>query len=201
MWFLPVNRIIRGAAGVTVTLALLFPTLSSAHASIPAEAHDRYFAILRDQQPERSGSLLDDSGPATTVPKSLSSLTVEFDMAAGDEGVLLAGGNDSELFKLYVKNGRLVWTHEYVLRKAVETISSDCLPIGHVRVRYELRPESFTAGSQLEGGKLIINGLTVHPPAENESSRIEAQHLQERDASPPQTSFTGKIRSVAFEQK
>jgi len=78
--------------------------------------------------------------------KRLLSITVDFDMGPGDEGLLFVVGNESEVFKLYVKNGSLVWTHDYVLRESIIAISSDYLPTGlinalQIRLRGRIRCE------------------------------------------------------------
>jgi len=187
----------RGGAGAIATVALSFGIavwVPHLQASIPLP--DRLSRQTHLLSPPEHRPL--DSG----IPerKCLLSITVDFDMGPGDEGLLLVGGDDSEVFRLYVKNGKLVWTHDYVLRESIIIISSDHLPTGPIHARCEFDSLSASDASRTGDGKLLVNGQIVGPTPRNSPSHVTPVRPQS-DTGAPEDSFTGTIRRVALEQR
>jgi len=140
------------------------------------------------------------SGSTISDMKSLLSITVDFDMKAGDEGLLLAGGNDSEAFRLYVKNGRLVWAHDYVLRESFIVIASAHLPAGPIHARCEFDSVPANDASQTGNGRLIVNGQIVGQVTHNIPRHFTRCHPQKLVGA-SDDSFTGAIKKITLEQR
>src|SRR5690242_7190823 len=110
-------------------MALLAPVAS---ASLPRQnlTHGLY----------RQQSVSLDQREKTAALDRLISITVDFEMSAGDEGMLVQGGNDSESYSLEVRSGRLIAIYKRTLLDAIIDVSGR-LPTGPVTARYEFGAE------------------------------------------------------------
>jgi hypothetical protein len=132
--------------------------------------------------------------PAAHADGGALSLTIQFNMAEGDEGVLVIAGSQSEAFALYVSGGRLIFRYQHILDKSPSHRISSALRPGDVRVRYEFDPESMRNFKKRGNGRLWVNDTqvigmpkTISKPAAYDRDTI-LQHT-----------FTGTITGVTFE--
>jgi len=98
--------------------------------------------------------------PSTAAPQlTLSSYSITipiFRSNPSEEGVLLAHGNHSSGYTLYIKDNYLFYEYNYV-GTVYKIQSSVQVPIGSSTVRFDFKRSQETSGT----GKLSINGLQV----------------------------------------
>ncbi|MFF0107556.1 hypothetical protein [Streptomyces hirsutus] len=68
------------------------------------------------------------------------SVTVDVDLPAGAEGVLICQGTDAGGWTLFIKDGRLRYTHNYVRRALYRLAGADPVPEGRHELRFEFKP-------------------------------------------------------------
>ncbi|WP_406277303.1 arylsulfatase [Embleya sp. NBC_00896] len=92
--------------------------------------------------------------PASVSPRVLNrphSITADVEIPAdGAEGVLMSQGTSAGGWALYLKDGRLHYTHNYVRRTWDTVTSEDPVPEGHHELRFEFEP---TGKPDLAAGK------------------------------------------------
>ena len=85
--------------------------------------------------------------------------------SGGAEGALLANGGAAGGFVLYVKDGRLHYTLNYLAREFFTVSSADDLPEGRHKLRFEFEPTGapdFKAGQGAPGRfQLYVDGALV----------------------------------------
>ncbi|MFD9335805.1 arylsulfatase [Streptomyces sp. NPDC060028] len=107
--------------------------------------------------------------PAAVAPRVLNrphSVTADVEIPPGGaQGVLLCQGTNAGGWSLYVKDGHLHYTHNYVQRALHHVVSSESLPEGRHALRFEFEP---TGAPDIAHGKgapgraqLYIDGRLV----------------------------------------
>jgi hypothetical protein len=130
----------------------------------------------------------------------LRSITVEFEMNAGDEGVLVMGGDESELFSLDVIDGRLVWTYQCIFQERPDRAVSDRMKSGTMRLRLEFDSVQSADLGRHRSGRMFINGDIVHLTGRNdEGADFDPKEIPS-NVPAPDFSFTGKIYRVVINE-
>ncbi|WP_460107853.1 arylsulfatase [Streptomyces sp. YKOK-J1] len=91
--------------------------------------------------------------PSAVTPRVLNrphSVTVDADLPAGAEGVLVCQGTDAGGWTLFIKDGRLHYTHNYVRRALHRLTGADPVPEGRHELRFEFEP---TGKPDIQHGK------------------------------------------------
>jgi len=129
-----------------------------------------------------------------TAKNEAFAIVVEFEMEPGGEGVLVSGGNSSEIYTLEVISGRAMWKYECIFLKDALISVSEPLPAGPVIVRFEFGLPQPTMLGQHANGKMFVNGQAALGPTKF------LMEEQERDAFFSPASFTGAVRSIRIEE-
>jgi len=185
---------------IAVAVLLL---LGSVTTQLNASMQEPGMALRRQSIPAPWTNSIQANG--TQAEQELASFDIEFEMRPGDSGVLLVGGDDSETFTLWVRNGRAVWMYQGVFQSETASIESGYLPAGLVKVRFEFAPEQSVEAGRHRIGSLFVNGDFVGrilpsncpvPDNSQQSSKIGARESAQIEKLAPEHSFTGIIVSV-----
>jgi len=121
-------------------------------------------------------------------------IVVEFEMVPDGEGVLVSGGNSSEVYTLEVISGRAIWKYECIFLKDALISVSEPLPTGPITVRFEFGPPQPVMLGQHSRGRMFINGKAADGPT---TIALE-EEVREFFFCP--FTFTGAIRGIHFEE-
>jgi len=128
---------------------------------------------------------------------------VEFEMHRGDSGVLLLGGNDFEIFALYVQTGRAILAYQNFFQGKAVTLTSDDLPAGTVKLQFELGPVERIGLERRRKVRMFVNGACLDRTPLIEYSIADDDGVKPRVGTEegietllPDYTFTGEIRSV-----
>ena len=92
-------------------------------------------------------------------------ITVDAELAKGDEGVLACHGSNVGGYVLFVQDGKLHYVHNYVGAEELEVCSDGPVPAGRHALRYEFEPTGapdLMAGRGTPGiGRLFVDGEQV----------------------------------------
>lgn len=103
---------------------------------------------------------------AVKVLNRAHSFTAEVDMPKGGaEGVILCHGGNSGGYSLFVKDGKLHYVHNYVGAQEFHIESTQEVPKGKCKLRYEFEPTGKPDVAKGKGaagrGQLYVNGKLV----------------------------------------
>jgi arylsulfatase len=141
------------------------------------------------------------------------SVTATIDVPAGGvEGVILAQGGRFSGWSLYVKNGRPVYTYNWLGRALYRIAGAEALPPGPVTLRYDF---AYDGGGRGKGGlgTLFVNGRkvaegriertipNVFSPDEGASVGMDDETVVSDDYRQYSNRFTGRLRKIVVEVK
>jgi arylsulfatase A-like enzyme len=102
---------------------------------------------------------------AAKVLNRAHAITVDAELADGDEGVLACHGSNVGGYVLFVQDGKLHYVHNYVGAEELEVSSDEPIPAGRHALRYEFEPTGapdLMAGRGTPGiGRLFVDGEQV----------------------------------------
>ena len=102
---------------------------------------------------------------AAKVLNRAHAITVDAELADGDEGVLACHGSNVGGYVLFVQDGKLHYVHNYVGAEELEVSSDGPMPAGRHALRYEFEPTGapdLMAGRGTPGiGRLFVDGEQV----------------------------------------
>jgi arylsulfatase A-like enzyme len=102
---------------------------------------------------------------AAKVLNRAHAISVEAELAAGDEGVLACHGSNVGGYVLFIQDGRLNYVHNYVGAQEFRVSSNQALPAGKHSLRYEFEPSGppdLKNGKGTPGiAKLLVDGEVV----------------------------------------
>jgi len=175
----------------TARLLLLLTLVYVMRVCASVQSEQSYYATRHPDELAHTGDL--HAGVRTDQRLSM---TVDFDMADGEEGVLLMASRPSEAFVLYVESGKAILRYRYVLDSSDLVISSGPLPLGHVRLRFEFSPKPSSYEGRPGRVDLFVNDSEVTPNA----GTVKAEGGAEHDDAILDRTFTGKITSVVAQR-
>ena len=139
------------------------------------------------------------------------SITATIDVPAGGaEGVILAQGGRFSGWSLYAKNGRPVYTYNWLGRAHYRIAGADPLPAGPVTLRYDF---AYDGGGRGKGGlgTLFVNGRkvaegriertipNVFSPDEGAAVGMDDETVVSEDYRQYNNRFTGRLQKIVVE--